>query len=337
MTKRNAVFFFSLILFASASFTTCNWENPVMDKWWVDEKPAEPSYVGLIKYIPEIYYEEIIKDNIVYETIHDTITVQLPPEIIYEMVYIELPPQVITQIITEIEYVEVETIVEKLVEKEVPVPTPPDRETFIEWLNGASDEDKQVVKEIVKEYLTEQDIIEIIQKTPPDVLIKYLTDEQIKYIIQQQPPAMLLQSIKIIDIEYIIFAGDSSVYNDPNPPNAGSALTAQAKATNNSIVNAAIKTLRDDPDCLVLLHGHANPVTGTQAETDELEALSLARADAVKAQIHSVASDVDLGRIDTKGFAGEGNIVSSTSNADLNRRVEVIIFKLDTTQISSGG
>jgi flagellar motor protein MotB len=305
-------------------------ENPVMAEWWVDE---EQEYVSITKYIPEVLYERITEHDVVTKIIYETIEKELPPEIIYELIYIELPPEVITEVVYETKYVEVEKDVEKI------VTLPPDKETFIQWLkNDATDEDKEAIKEIIKEYLTMGDIIEIIKAIPPEDLLSYLTEEQIKYIIQQQQPTMILQSIKIIDIEYVIFAGDSSVYNGPPGTSGGTALTPQLMSTNNSIVSATVKTLSENPNSLVLLHGHANPVYNTPEEIAGLEELSKKRADAVAAEItgKSPASLNLTGRMDTKGYAGGGTIASN-SNADLNRRVEVIIFEIDTTHVSGGG
>ena len=332
MSKRKDSFIFGLLLLLCACFITCSMENPVMAEWWVDE---EQEYVSITKYIPEVLYERIVEHDVVTQTIYKTITVELPPDIIYEMVYIELPPEVITEVVYETKYVEVPEEVEKV----ITITLPPDKETFLEWLEKeATPEEIEKIKEVIKEYLTIEDIKEIIKTIPPEELINYLTEEQIKYIIQQQPPMMLLQSIKIIDIEYVIFAGDSSKYNGPPGTSGGTVLTPQLMSTNDSIVSSTVKILSANPDSLVLLHGHANPVTGTQAEADELAILSLDRANAVAAKITEISpATLDLtGRMDTKGYAG-GGTVASASNADLNRRVEVIIFEIDTTHATGGG
>ena len=331
MTKRKEWFVFSLILLVCTCFITCDMENPVMATWWSEE---EQEYIAITKYVPEVLYERIVEHDVVTETIVQTIVLQSPPEILYQIIYEQLPPEVITEVVYETVYVEVPGEVEKII-----TTLPPDKETFIQWLkNDATEDEINEIKVIIKEYLTLEDIKEIIKEIPPEELINYLTEEQIKYIIQQQPPEILLQSIKIIDIEYIIFAGDSSVYNGPPGTSGGTSLTTQLMSSNDSIVNATVKTLSENPNSLVLLHGHANPVTGTQVEADELAILSLDRANAVAAKITEespVALDL-TGRMDTKGYASGGTI-ASTSNADLNRRVEVIIFEIDTTHATGGG
>ena len=344
MTNKNTRLIFGLLLLACVSFITCNWDNPILEKWWVEPAPAGQDYiyVPLTRYIPEVRYETIIQHETVYETIIQEVYIS-DPDVIYETIYIELPPEVIYevvyQIVEEIEYVdvihEIETIVEVL------VPADPDINDIIHWLEGADKDQIIEIIKVIKENIDKEIIIEIIEEVlkdiPPEELIKYLTEEQIRYIIQTQPAQSILQSIQIIDIEYIIFAGGARIYNGDPVPITGTALTAATKSTNTSIINASVAILDSNVNNLVLLHGHANPVDNTQAEIEELKELSLARANAVADEFSKRAeiAQIDLtGRMQTKGFGGEGNIaVSSTSNADLNRRVEVILFRIDTTTI----
>ena len=70
MTNKNAKLVFGLVLLVCACFTTCDWENPVMGKWWVDPEPEEPGepeyiYVGILKNIPVPQY--------IYETVIQTV------------------------------------------------------------------------------------------------------------------------------------------------------------------------------------------------------------------------------------------------------------------------
>jgi hypothetical protein len=168
------------------------------------------------------------------------------------------------------------------------------------------------------------------------------------------PPEILLQHIEIIAIDFIIFSGGSERYNGPFGAGASSNLTIQEQNTNNSIVNDVLLTLIDDPDCFLILHGHANPVDFTQAELDELNRISTARAISVRDAIAYVYDDIlsrtlPLGqtppvapiipemaanhalaeRMTTRGYGGGRNIAgSSPTYAGLNRRVEAILFKV---------
>ena len=354
-----------IFLTALMCFFLITCDNPILKKWWVDDEPEDYYYVPIMKLVPEVYYEEIIQQEIVYETIIKEVTVyekiveQLPPEVIYETIYVELPPEVITEIIYETIYqdkiVEVEKLVE--IEKIVTVTLPPeiiekpiDKDAIILWLeNDASPEDIQEIIRVIKKYLTIEDIKEIIQETDPKELIKYLTDEQIKYILTQQSPEKFLQSLTVINIEYIIFAGDSEKFNGASPT-GGTPLTAELIKTNNTIMTSTANILHDnyDKNYLVLLHGHANPVKNTPEELLELQQLSLTRANSVKDKLktelgllgitNSTTPSLDdymNDRVSTEGYGGEGNIAqSSTSYAELNRRVEVIIIKIDTSKIN---
>ena len=349
MKKRNFWAFAGLIILASASLITCG--NPIIEKWWGE---TEPEIWAFYKDIPVVEYKSLIDHEIVYETIYETVyeTIYLPspPEIVYEIVkeyvYIELPPEIVYE--TIIEYAEVEVVKEVIKEiiKEVEkiVISPPTEEEILIYIKENPEiiiqiiKDTEYIYETIREYviktLTEEELIEIIKKLPPEIIYEYLTEEQIKYIIKQQPPTKILQSIKIINIEYVIFAGESSEFNGLPGPGGSSALTAQMKTTNNKIVDDAVKVLKTDPEVMLLLHGHANPVLHTAQETAELIELSTNRAKSVSAEVKDRMPGIDLsGRMDVKGYAGEGNISASTSNVELNRRVEVIIFKIDTTTL----
>ncbi|MCL1817585.1 MAG: hypothetical protein FWG35_01550 [Spirochaetaceae bacterium] len=232
MINRNARLIFGLIVLVCAFFTTCNWDNPVMEKWW-EEKSDDPYYVPITKTVPHIIYETIIQQETKY---------------IY------------------------------------------------------------------------QEIIQYIPSPPPDPV----------------PPEVLLQYIDIINIEFIIFAGDSTNYNGPPGSPGGTVLTAQEKTSNDAIVASMESALAVNPDYYLILHGHANPVTGTAAEALELAALSLSRANAVAAEFTD--PPIAANRITTKGYGGDRNISGfSSTYAGLNRRVEVILFEILTAPAPGGG
>jgi len=179
-------------------------------------------------------------------------------------------------------------------------------------------------------------------------------DPQILVVYEQLPPEILLQHIEIIAIDFIIFSGDAIRYNGPHGPTATSNLTIQEQNTNNLIVEEVLVTLIDDPECFLILHGHANPVDFTQAELNELNRISNARAEAVRDAIawryddifsrtlqagrsppedqgipEMAAGHVLAERMSTRGYGGGRNIaVSSQAYAGLNRRVEAILFKV---------
>jgi len=320
MKNTKLVLIFTIIL--CALLVTCS--NPIMEKWWVETKEPETEYVPILKFIPEVSYQIVIQQEKVYQTVF----VQLPPQVIHDTIVetktiyetvIEQVPVYITQVIKEPEYI--------YVYQQVTVPGPPTDDDIINYLKDHSDD--PTVKEIIKN---------VIEMIPPAEIMNYLTDEQIKEIIRQQPPQLVLQTISIIDIEYIIFSGDASAYNGDAPTKTGTSLTAQEKTTNNNTISAMAKAYKDNPDYLMILHGHANPTNPNDTtEVNTLKTLSEARAKAVEAILKTNVVNIggniaDWGdRVSTKGYGGENNLVGSVNNstyAGLNRRVEMILVRV---------
>jgi len=336
MKNKTVILIFSLIVFVSICFTACDITNPIINTWWVD-KPEEPDYIPLYKYIPQVTYETIIEEEIVYRTVF----VQLPPEIITEYVYVQLPPEIIYQTVEVIKEVPVYETVYQDVIVYIDVPTPPDKETIIKWLEDPENANdvKEIIK-IIKEQIPEEVIKEIIREIPPDEIINYLTDEQIQYIVSQQPSQKILQSIKIIGIEYVLFAGDSSVVNGSHGSGAQTDLTDQEKAYNLSTIQEMAQLLRDNPTYIAMLHGHANPVTFTEGETSDLKKLSNDRANDVKRVLLDDYNKLPVNpdnpafddRVSTSGYGGEKVLFgNNTTYTNLNRRVEMILFEIVTT------
>jgi len=250
MKIKKIIFSFSL-LFAFFFFSTCNFENPIIEQWWETEQDF--NYVAIIKDVPLLIYETIIEKEFIYETIIQ----QLPPEIKY--VYIDRP----------------------------------------------------------------------------------------------LPPEILLQHIDIISIEFIIFSGDQVKYNWPASLTATSNVTLQEQKTNNEIVKQIEEELKENEEYFLILHGHANVVTGSLQEASELTQISNDRAESVQDAIAwvyngnllppetnpPVQTNIDemdpshelAARITTRGYGGGRSIAgSSTAYAGLNRRVEAILFKVST-------
>jgi hypothetical protein len=383
MKNNNRILVFVLIL-TSACLITCNFENPIMERWWVTPEPEEPIYVPIIKTLPpEVLYQTIVETDYIYETIYE----QLPPEVVIQYVpqYIhETDYETVYEYIYETEY---QTIYEEITRN----PTPEEIQEFIKQLppeyifNYLTEEQEEYIETLlppnvvireVPEYIhdieyvpvyqyiyeteyqtiyetitkkpTDEEIQEFIKQLPPETIFQYLTDEQIQYIkdqippdviVQQLPPEIWLQSISIVDIEYIIFSGDATAYNVNSPTPGGTSLTTQEKATNTDIVNVMADALKNT-DYMLILHGHANPVSGTPAEAEELKQISLARADSVKARLIDLyTGDEPLdNRITTRGYGGERNVSVSGSSAysSLNRRVEAILFTIQISSVSGG-
>ena len=342
--KSKKLFYFLITLaltaFACVCFVTC--ENPIMEKWWV-EKETEPEYIPITKMIPQVTYETVIEHDIIYKQV----IVQLPPEVIHDTIIKEvevekdIPVYIFQTIIEQVPYIVFVTITETkyeiihdtiIQEVEKIVSGPPSDDDINKYIKEHTKE----VLEIIKQDPDWKDILkEIISNIPPEELITYLTDDQIKYIIQQQPPKVILETIDIIDIEYIIFAGNATAYNGSHATGANTDLTAQEKNSNDATIAAMAQSLKDHPDYLMILHGHANPTSSSQSEVEDLMTISKARADAVNAVLETKFSQIggDTSgwdtRVSAKGYGGEKNLtVTDSSYAGLNRRVEMIMVRI---------
>jgi len=237
------------------------------------------------------------------------------------------------------------------------------------------------IPEVVYETIIETETIyEYITVVIPDVVIEYVD--------RPVPPEILMQYIDIIGIEFIIFAGESIVFNGPperdalvpqeNPGivHGATDLNPEERKTNLLIAAEMTKTLIEEPEYFLILHGHANPVEGTQTEAIILEYISLERAKDVAVIIRklyyamknsisgwsgrtwpSIMADIKTGtiteadiraitgytstdledldkRMTTKGYGGGRNLSSPSSTfAALNRRVEAILFTIETDPI----
>ena len=176
------------------------------------------------------------------------------------------------------------------------------------------------------------------------VITKLVPDEQeVIRIVENLPGVSSVSSIDIINIEFIIFAGNSTVYNGPPGPGGNTPLTSQEKNTNNINVNSMAKALADsyadtDPgnDLYIILHGHANPDNPNNPnEVAELQYISITRAAAVatvlKEKFIPLNPNVTFleDHLSTNGYGGGHNLFgNNTSYANLNRRVELILFKI---------
>ena len=203
-----------------------------------------------------------------------------------------------------------------------------------------------IYETIVEEKIIYETIYEVIKEIVIERYPEYvnISGETI-YVDKPLPPEMLLQHINIIDIQFIIFAGESVEFNGPPGSDGKTALTSQEKKTNESIINYFADELKeDDKEYFVIFHGHANMITGTQEEALELEILSTSRAAAAAEKLFSVYEyagygdpDVDLAnRVTTKGYGGGRSISGSISSySGLNRRVEAILFTIETDEVLS--
>jgi len=195
-----------------------------------------------------------------------------------------------------------------------------------------------IEKEVIYKYIYDT----IYEFLPPEVQIEYVYVEkplppEIEYVYVDRPlpPEILLQHIKVVDIEFILFSGDQILYNMPSDIIGGTHLKQQEKDLNDSNIKDMADSLIDNLNQLIILHGHANPVTYDDKELEDLKVLSTGRAEAVAEQLrdHPVPIPFLDDRMTTRGYGGGKNISSSgsTTYAGLNRRVEMILIEIETT------
>jgi|GEM_PF-4676545 len=170
----------------------------------------------------------------------------------------------------------------------------------------------------------------LIKQLPPE--IHYIINEIITTIVVKDP-TVIVQSMEIIEIGYIIFAGEQVGYNEKAPgPGGNTWLTQLQYDTNNAYITSMVNALRGNSELLLVVHGHANPTLdpgapGYEELLIELAEIASARANNVTNVFLSrgIASE----RIRTNSFAGN-RTVSDPNHPELNRRVEVILIRIET-------
>ena len=141
-------------------------------------------------------------------------------------------------------------------------------------------------------------------------------------VIKTIPPNEIVKRIMITSVEYIIFAGDIGRYNI--------GIDRDAQGLNELVLNSIAQFLKDNPDCVVRIDGHANPVTTNPSEAEELAMLSRQRSLAVADQLRQRGiADSQMAII---YHGGEKTVVpqSDTEHRNRNRRVELVLMQVET-------
>jgi len=160
--------------------------------------------------------------------------------------------------------------------------------------------------------------------------------EQEAAAVAERGQQEIFQGIEVITIQYAIFAGGQTEFNNRYPgPGSSTELQDEQVKFNTAIIANAALMLRNNPDFRIILHGNANPIDFTAEEIDELTQISLARAESTAIALSNEFRRIGgsaanlMGRLRTVGFGG-GLTVGDPLHPDLNRRVEVILFKITT-------
>ena len=148
--------------------------------------------------------------------------------------------------------------------------------------------------------------------------LRQMTRIEYVEIIRTTPPVEIVRNITISQVEYIIFGPDISTYND--------GIDADARALNDLIIRHTVEILTANPNYIVRLEGHANPLTYTPSEFEGLVALSEERANEVAALLRS--RGVPDGQIVVAAFGGARLAAREFDHRNMNRRVELIIKEI---------
>ena len=265
---------------------------------------------------------DYLTDDQIHEIINNLIANNTLTEDQIKEIIVKIPPEDIVKYLTDDQ---IKSIIQYIVDDQL----------------LTDDQLKSNIQYIIdKQLITDDQIKEIIKNIPPDKIVDCLTDEQIKTIISLQPPQVILQTITIVDIEYIIFAGNADQYNGLPGAGGNTPLTAQEKSSNDASVSAMAKALKENPDYLIMLHGHANPTTlNDPDEIGDLMKLSKDRADSVEAELRKqfkkLNNDVDIDdtRVYACGYGGAKVLFGNNSTyTPLNRRVEMILIWVGVKQ-----
>jgi hypothetical protein len=138
--------------------------------------------------------------------------------------------------------------------------------------------------------------------------------------VRMLPPVEIIKRTMISSVEFILFGPDIGEYNI--------GIDHDAQGLNELALNSTAKLLMDNPDFLVRVEGHANPVTTNPREADELMALGAKRAHEVAEQLK--ARGVSEEQMVIISYGGTRTVTSDHDIWNRNRRVELIVIQVDT-------
>ncbi|MDR0312045.1 MAG: OmpA family protein [Treponema sp.] len=138
--------------------------------------------------------------------------------------------------------------------------------------------------------------------------------------VRMLPPVEIIKRTMISAVEFILFGPDIGEYNV--------GIDHDAQGLNELALNSTARLLMENPDFLVRVEGHANPVTTDPREADELMALGSKRAHAVADQLR--ARGVSEEQMVIISYGGTRTVTSDHDIWNRNRRVELIVIQVDT-------
>ena len=127
----------------------------------------------------------------------------------------------------------------------------------------------------------------------------------------------IIRHIMISQVDYVLFGPDISNYN--------MGIDADGRSLNDLVLSSIVKTLKDDPHSRVRVEGHANPVTRSPGEIQELSALSANRAYEIARLLRQ--KGVAENQIIVVALGGTRTLTGEQARWNMNRRVELIVFQ----------
>jgi len=138
-------------------------------------------------------------------------------------------------------------------------------------------------------------------------------------VIRTIPANEIIKIIKITAIEFILFGPDTGRYNI--------GIDRDAQQLNELVLQYVSDQLKENPDFMVRIEGHANPFTINVSEADDLMALSSMRSDSVAEQLRQRGVRDD--QMVVVAFGGTRNATSEWDIRNRNRRVELMLIQVD--------
>ena len=158
------------------------------------------------------------------------------------------------------------------------------------------------------------------QKTKYQTTENVTTKTEYVEVVRTLPPEEIIKRITISSVEFILFGPDIGRYNI--------GIDHDAQGLNELVLNSIAQSLKENPDFRVRVEGHANPVTTDPNEADELMALSAMRANNIAEELRKRGVPDD--QMIIVSFGGTRTVTSDHDIWNRNRRVELIVIKVDT-------
>ena len=147
--------------------------------------------------------------------------------------------------------------------------------------------------------------------------LRQLTRTEFVEVVRTPPPVEIARTSFIAMVEYILFGPDIHAFNV--------GVDADARGLNDLVVAAVARTLMENPDFVVRVEGHANPVDHDAAEIEVLYALSLRRANEVAGLLR--ARGVRDEQIAVAASGGTRVLANDHDHWNINRRVELMVVR----------